>query len=63
MHSPQKSNRPSAPAPGGFKSASATPNLLKQVLPAPFNRLQPVLCGSGGIDPAGSRQHACSARI
>ena len=38
--------------PGGFKSASATPNLLKQVFNSGGNRLQSVLSNSSGIDPA-----------
>jgi hypothetical protein len=38
--------------PSGFKSASATQNLMNQVAGGFVNRLQPVWCISRGIDPA-----------
>ena len=39
---------------GGFKSAAARQNLLKQVADGLFNRLQPVSFASSGFEPAGA---------
>jgi hypothetical protein len=37
---------------GGLKSAADTQNLINQVVRGLGNRLEPVLCISGRIDPA-----------